>query len=129
MEKLANQIGYLVMKEDGAVIESGGELQNDERSANIFLDFINLTESVDENFMPNSSCERISIVYEDHSYNICMSNRRIYIVKLRNGSAAAVRGVVGGGVLTGSNINGNGITNNAVFVESDGTLGTTAALT
>lgn len=34
--------------------------------------------------MPNSGCERISIVYEDHSYNICMSNRRIFIVKLRN---------------------------------------------
>lgn len=44
MDKLANQIGYLVLKEDGAVLESGGELQNDERSANIFLDFINLTE-------------------------------------------------------------------------------------
>ncbi|XP_065359515.1 ragulator complex protein LAMTOR4 homolog [Calliphora vicina] len=128
MEKLANQIGYLVLKEDGAVLESGGELQNDERSANIFLDFINLTESVDENFMPNSSCERISIVYEDHSYNICMSNRRIYIVKLRNGSSA-VRGVGIGGGLTGTNSSGNGLSNNGVFVESEGNLGSTAALT
>jgi len=32
--------------------------------------------------MPNSSCERITIDYEHHSYTICMSNRRIYIVKL-----------------------------------------------
>lgn len=31
--------------------------------------------------MPNSSCERITIDYEQHSYSICMSNRRIYIVK------------------------------------------------
>ncbi|KAM7355264.1 late endosomal/lysosomal adaptor, MAPK and MTOR activator 4 [Cochliomyia hominivorax] len=127
MEKLANQIGYLVLKEDGAVLESGGELQNDERSANIFLDFINLTESVDENFMPNSSCERISIVYEDHSYNICMSNRRIYIVKLRNGSSA-IRGLASGGGV--SNISsGNGMASNGGFVDSDGTLGSTAALT
>lgn len=37
--------------------------------------------SIDENFMPNSSCERITIDYEQHSYSICMSNRRIYIVK------------------------------------------------
>ena len=50
MDKLVNQIGYLVLKEDGAVLESGGELQNDERSANIFLDFINLTERYDVNF-------------------------------------------------------------------------------
>ncbi|XP_061394325.1 ragulator complex protein LAMTOR4 homolog [Musca vetustissima] len=102
MEKFANQIGFLVLKEDGAVLESGGELENDERSANIFLDLINLTESVDENFMPNSSCERISIVYEDHSYNICMSNRRIYIVKLRNGSAAANSRL--GGVASNSSV-------------------------
>ena len=84
MEKLPNQIGYLVLKEDGAVLESGGELENDERSANILLGVIQLTESIDENFMANSSCERISIKYEDHSYNICMSNRKIYILKLRN---------------------------------------------
>jgi len=32
--------------------------------------------------MPNSSCERITIDYEQHYYSICMSNRRIYIVKI-----------------------------------------------
>ncbi|XP_053955041.1 ragulator complex protein LAMTOR4 homolog [Anastrepha obliqua] len=84
MEKLCNQIGYLVLQDDGAVIESGGDLENDERSANIFLDLLNLAESVDDNFMPNNSCERISIVYDDHSYNISMSNHRIFIVKLKN---------------------------------------------
>lgn len=31
--------------------------------------------------MPNSSCERITIDYDQHCYSICMSNRRIYIVK------------------------------------------------
>lgn len=44
MEKLANQIGYLVLKDDGAVLESGGDLENDERSANIFMDLLHLTE-------------------------------------------------------------------------------------
>lgn len=44
MDKFANQIGYLVIKEYGAVLESGGELENDEKSANIFLDLINLTD-------------------------------------------------------------------------------------
>ncbi|XP_034105856.1 ragulator complex protein LAMTOR4 homolog [Drosophila albomicans] len=76
-----NQIGYLILKDDGAVLESGGDLKNDERSANVIMGLLNLTESIDENFMPNSSCERITIDYEHHSYSICMSNRRIYIVK------------------------------------------------
>lgn len=76
--------------------------------------------------MPNSSCDRISIVFEDHSYNICMSNRRIYIVKLRNGSSAlkSVNSGSGGNLATG-----NGISNNAVFAESEGILSSAAALT
>ncbi|KAH8317195.1 ragulator complex protein LAMTOR4 homolog [Drosophila bipectinata] len=77
-----NQIGYLILKDDGAVLESGGELKNDERSANVIMGLLNLTESIDEPFMPNSSCERITIDYEQHYYSICMSNRRIYIVKI-----------------------------------------------
>ncbi|XP_030380091.1 ragulator complex protein LAMTOR4 homolog [Scaptodrosophila lebanonensis] len=85
MEKLItppNQIGHLILKDDGAVLESGGELKNDERSANVIMGLLNLTESIDENFMPNSSCERITIDYEEHSYSICLSNKRIYVVKL-----------------------------------------------
>ncbi|KAI9581573.1 hypothetical protein GQX74_012898 [Glossina fuscipes] len=115
MNRLSNQIGYLILKEDGAVLESGGELENDERRANIFQGLVNITENVDENFMPNSGCERISIVYEDHSYNICMSNRRIFIVKLRNTMSH-----VG---ITGSSNNGN------VFSSSEnGAVPTTALI-
>ncbi|KAH8234717.1 hypothetical protein KR032_002295 [Drosophila birchii] len=87
-----NQIGYLVLKDDGAVLESGGELKNDERSANVIMGLLNLTESIDESFMANSSCERITIDYEEYYYSICMSNRRIYIVKIsgsQNGGGTA----------------------------------------
>lgn len=77
-----NQIGYLILKEDGAVLESGGDLKNDERSANVIMGLLNLTETIDESFMPSSSCERITIDYEHHYYSICMSNRRIYIIKI-----------------------------------------------
>ncbi|SPP85247.1 ragulator complex protein LAMTOR4 homolog [Drosophila guanche] len=77
-----NQIGYLIMKDDGGVLDSGGDLKNDVRSANVIMGLLNLTESIDEDFMPNSSCERITIDYGQHYYSICMSNRRIYVVKL-----------------------------------------------
>lgn len=39
-----NQIGYLILKDDGAVLESGGDLKNDERSANVIMGLLNLTE-------------------------------------------------------------------------------------
>lgn len=89
LDKIANQIGYLVLKDDGAVIESGGELQNDEKSANIIMGLIQMTESVDEDFLPKSGCERISIMYDDHSYVICMSNKKIYVVKRKHFSSNA----------------------------------------
>lgn len=44
MEKITSQIGYLVLKEDGAVLESGGELENNEKCANIFMNIVKLTE-------------------------------------------------------------------------------------
>lgn len=72
--------------------------------------------SVDDNFMPNNSCERISIVYDDHSYNISMSNHRIYIVKLKN--------VARGGTVFGLANNGS----NVVFSENE-TSGVASILT
>lgn len=44
MEKIPNQIGFLVLKEDGAVMESGGDLENDERSASILMGLIHIAE-------------------------------------------------------------------------------------
>lgn len=54
---LPDQIGYLVMSEDGAVLASGGELENDERSANIITGLLTLTERYGMNMI---SSERIS---------------------------------------------------------------------
>lgn len=47
LEKIPNVIGYLVMTEDGAVLSSGGELENDERSANIITGIIDMTDKYD----------------------------------------------------------------------------------
>lgn len=43
MEKIPDQVGYLVLTEDGAVLESGGELENDERVATIITDLVTLS--------------------------------------------------------------------------------------
>lgn len=43
MDKIPDQVGYLVLTEDGAVLESGGELENDERVATIITDLITLS--------------------------------------------------------------------------------------
>ncbi|XP_058121890.1 ragulator complex protein LAMTOR4 homolog [Anopheles ziemanni] len=81
---LPDQLGYLVLSEDGSVHASGGELENDERSANIISNLLTLTESVDPANFKARSCRKISIVFTDHSYTICLSNKRIYVIKKRN---------------------------------------------
>ncbi|KAJ0176581.1 hypothetical protein K1T71_007760 [Dendrolimus kikuchii] len=82
MEKIPDQIGYLVLTEDGAVLESGGELENDERVATIITDLITLSNKVDPvGFGPNEPFKKISITYDDHWFVICLSNKKIYVVK------------------------------------------------
>ena len=43
-DKITDLMGYLVLTEDGAVLESGGDLKNDEKTANIVTALINLTD-------------------------------------------------------------------------------------
>lgn len=44
LDKMVDMLGYLIMTEDGAVLSSGGDLENNEAKANIFTGLINLTE-------------------------------------------------------------------------------------
>ncbi|XP_055628946.1 ragulator complex protein LAMTOR4 homolog [Toxorhynchites rutilus septentrionalis] len=85
---MPNQIGYLIMSDNGAVLASGGEMENDERSANIISELLTLTESVDPDVFKKRSCKKISIVYEEYSYTICLSNKKIYVVKRQNPTGA-----------------------------------------
>ncbi|XP_055707864.1 ragulator complex protein LAMTOR4 homolog [Phlebotomus papatasi] len=83
LERIPDQIGYLVLTEDGAVQASGGDLENNEAKANIISGMVNLTENIDPKVFKKNGCKRISIVYDDFSYTICLSNKKIYVVKRR----------------------------------------------
>lgn len=82
LERIPNQIGYLILTEDGAVLTSGGELENDERIANIIVGLVTLTNRIDPKAFPNNEAfHKISITYPDHCYIICLSNKKIHVVK------------------------------------------------
>ncbi|KAJ6642476.1 Ragulator complex protein LAMTOR4 like [Pseudolycoriella hygida] len=76
LDKIPDVIGYLVLTQDGAVLSSGGELENDEHRANIINGLINITDNIDPLHFENNSFQRISIAFEDHSYIICLSNKK-----------------------------------------------------
>lgn len=40
--------------------------------------------SVDPKTFDKSDCQRISVIFEQHSYTICLSNKKVYVVKRLN---------------------------------------------
>lgn len=40
--------------------------------------------SVDPKTFEKSDCQRISVIFEQHSYTICLSNKRVYVAKRLN---------------------------------------------
>ncbi|KDR22145.1 ragulator complex protein LAMTOR4 homolog [Zootermopsis nevadensis] len=92
LERIPDQVGYLLLTEDGAVISSGGEMENDERIANVIYGLISLADKVDSTIQ-EEGYKRISVVYDDHCYVICLSNKKIHVVKrkfLQNHTEPAV---------------------------------------
>lgn len=95
--RIPNQLGYLLLTEDGAVLSSSGALENDERSADIIMTILQLTGNLQQLDQRNQNIlshtqqhgapdadaplRKVSLVYDDHCYVICLSNRRIHVVK------------------------------------------------
>ncbi|GLH03683.1 hypothetical protein R5R35_009416 [Gryllus longicercus] len=84
LDRIPDQVGYLIMAEDGAVISSGGELENNERIADIISGLISLTDNVDLSaFQLAEGFKRISVTYDEFAYVICLSNKKVHVVKRR----------------------------------------------
>ncbi|XP_022916589.1 ragulator complex protein LAMTOR4 homolog [Onthophagus taurus] len=84
MDNIPDQLGALLLNEEGAVLSSSGQLENDEKSANIIMGILSLTSTLDPKAFPaDQGFKKLSIFYEDHCYAICLSNRRVHVVKRR----------------------------------------------
>ncbi|XP_054273056.1 ragulator complex protein LAMTOR4-like [Macrosteles quadrilineatus] len=81
LERIQDQIGYLVLNEDGAVIASGGELENNEHVADVVTGLISLADNIQPD---EEGYKKISVTYENFSYVICLSNKKVYVVKKRH---------------------------------------------
>lgn len=68
MDKIPDQVGYLVLTEDGAVLESGGELENDERVATIITDLITLSNKCVMSLLRFIIREIIALCFVIHNF-------------------------------------------------------------
>ena len=86
LETVPGQVGYLVINADGTVLQSAGELQNDERTAGIVLQMVQNcgklmnTCSTDR----KGNFHRMSVVFRDCTLVACVWNQKVHIVKKMN---------------------------------------------
>ncbi|XP_044730403.1 ragulator complex protein LAMTOR4 homolog [Chrysoperla carnea] len=97
MERIPGQTGYLVLTMDGAVIESGGDLSNDERTAEIITSLVNTANRIDFSDQQMSDYRKMTLSYEDHSYTICLSNKKLHVVKTSRSAMAPPSNEINGG--------------------------------
>ncbi|KFM81977.1 hypothetical protein X975_05443, partial [Stegodyphus mimosarum] len=82
IDKMHRHAGYLVINEDGGIIASGGDLECNEKIAEIFYQMVKGVHagilSLSEN---GTGFRKLSINYDDHFYVIAVSNKKIHVVK------------------------------------------------
>ncbi|ENN73109.1 ragulator complex protein LAMTOR4 [Dendroctonus ponderosae] len=78
---IPGQIGYLTLNSEGAVLCSGGDLENDEKTAVVLQSLIGLAHSRLDHKAFDQDFKRLSVVFDDHAYVVCLSNRKVHIVK------------------------------------------------
>jgi len=76
-DKTTRQSGHLVLATDGTVLSSSGDLQNDETTAATIYKLLSTLGSS----QLGDVATKLSINYTDHSYTVCLANKKINIVK------------------------------------------------
>lgn len=82
MEKIPDQLGFLVLSAEGGIISSGGELENEERIAEIIYEMVHSTDKSD--IVPSDckdSFNRMSIHFGSYYYAVTMSSQKVFISK------------------------------------------------
>ncbi|XP_065840655.1 ragulator complex protein LAMTOR4-like [Oscarella lobularis] len=80
LEAIPGQVGCLVLSEDGAVLASTGELQNDERTGKVILNML----QAGSRLMKTEQKEpyrRISVMCGRVAYLAMVSSGKIFIIK------------------------------------------------
>ncbi|XP_067669466.1 ragulator complex protein LAMTOR4-like [Haliotis asinina] len=81
IDRIPDSLGYLVLTEDGAVVSSGGELENDEDTAGKITKIVYTAAKIPVTSDKRDTFKRISVVWDDSMYVITVSNHKIFASK------------------------------------------------
>ncbi|KAK2142380.1 hypothetical protein LSH36_963g00021 [Paralvinella palmiformis] len=86
IEQIPDSLGYLMLNEDGAVIASGGQLENGEKIANKLMHLIRIAIKMPTSDERASSFKKITVMWKTFMYVITFSNHRVFICKRQTNS-------------------------------------------
>ncbi|XP_051900519.1 ragulator complex protein LAMTOR4 [Pristis pectinata] len=89
LERIPDQLGYLVISEDG-VLSSAGELENDEHTAGVIMRMMQTAVKLCVNGNTDPSFKRMSVVFGEHTYMATISGQKVFVVKRQNNPHEAV---------------------------------------
>lgn len=81
IDKIQDSLGYLVLTDDGAVLSSGGELQNAESIAEKMTKLVYTASKIQVSSDKRENFRRISVIWENFMYVVTVANHRIYVCK------------------------------------------------
>ncbi|XP_030043323.1 ragulator complex protein LAMTOR4 [Microcaecilia unicolor] len=83
LERIPNQLGYLVISDEG-VLASSGDLENDERTAALITEMVSTACSFRMQGSPEHPFKRLSIVFGEMTFLVTVSGQKIFVVKRHN---------------------------------------------
>jgi len=81
LERIPGLTGFLLLNEDGAVLSSGGDLENDERTANVIYNLVHLADKKDLLPTEGDIIRKITVNYGTHMYSVTLSNKKLHVIK------------------------------------------------
>ncbi|XP_006859873.1 PREDICTED: ragulator complex protein LAMTOR4 [Chrysochloris asiatica] len=85
LERIPDQLGYLVLSE-GAVLASSGDLENDEQAASAISELVSTACGFRLHHGMNVPFKRLSVVFGEHTLLVTVSGQRVFVVKRQNRS-------------------------------------------
>ncbi|XP_020346749.1 ragulator complex protein LAMTOR4 [Oncorhynchus nerka] len=83
LERIPDQLGYLVISEDG-VLASAGELENDEHTAGVIMQMMRTACRFRLQGAAEPPFKRMSVMLEDYVYTVTVSGQKVFVVKRQN---------------------------------------------
>lgn len=81
-----DEMGFMILSEDGRLAHSGGDLKNKEKVANIIFQMKNAFEA--SSSVLEDSVHSVTIQYDDHFYVLSFEPRRSFVVKRRKSTSS-----------------------------------------